>query len=200
MSGHETVVLKCDKNFQGPGDPFVNLYRKGYIATSAVVARRDAVLGAGGFDEDLPTAQDFALWLTMLKQPGTPFHIFSDALIRYHVTAGSISSHTERRLECCLKIARDFRPGFASYMYRVLAVHHEAIAAYLAHGNVAKAVSVFVRIPINLIKWETGTIQMQPAHPLVSATLWLWVLGGSAAYLYQFRSFVDPIVRVLGFK
>jgi len=200
MSGHETVVLKCDKNFQAPGDPFINLYRKGYIATSAVVARRDAVLAAGGFDESLPAAQDFALWLTMLKRPGTPFHIFSDALIRYHITADSISSHTERRLECCLRIARDFRPDFASYVYRVLAVHHEAMAAYLAHGNVAKAVSVLVRIPYNLTVGETQTVRMQPAHPVISAGLWLWVLGGSAAYLYQFRSFIDPIARVLGFK
>jgi len=207
-AGRETVVMKCDKNFQAPGDPFVNLYRKGYVGTSAVVTKRDAVLMAGGFDESLPTAQDFALWLAMLKRPGTPFHVFSDALIRYHVTAGSISSHTERRLECCLIIARRFLPDLAtrpglpltSFIYRVLAVHHEAITAFLARGKIAKAASVFVRIPVNLIKWETGHILRTNKQSLVSTALWLWVLGGSAAYLYQFRSFVDPVARILGFK
>lgn len=159
MSGQEFVVRKCDKNFLAPGDPYVNLYRKGYIATSAVLAKRDAVLEAGGFDDSLPTAQDFALWLAMLKAPGTPFHIFSDALIRYHVTAGSITSHTERRLECSIRIAKTFFPTlssragspFVSFCYRILSVHYEALSAYLSRGRFFAAVGVMLRFPGNLL-------------------------------------------------
>lgn len=190
ITGHDTTVLKCDRNFQAPGDPFVNLYKKGYIATSAVLARRDALIAAGGFDESLHTAQDFALWLALLKPPGTPFHIFSDALIRYHVTSGSITSHTKRRLECSLKIARDFRPNLASFLYRVLAIHYEAVTVYRAQGKVAKAVAVIALLPFNLAGGKRST----------AAALWLWVGGASAAYLYQFRGFIDPIAQILGVK
>lgn len=35
---------------------------------------------------------------------------------------------------------------------------------------------------------------------LATAFLWLWVAGAFAAYAYQFRGFVDPVLDVLGFK
>ncbi len=48
MTGRETTVRKCDKNFRSPGDAYVNLYRKGYIATSAVVAKLEIFLRQAG--------------------------------------------------------------------------------------------------------------------------------------------------------
>jgi len=159
-SGEELVVRRCSKHFNRPGDPYVWLYRLGYIATSGVVARRNAVLAAGGFDETLLTAQDFALWLSMLEKPDATFQIFSGAYLRYYVTAGSISTHTERRLECTLRIAQQYlpalscRPGWPviSLWYRVLAVHHEAMSAYLARGFYIMLAGAILRLPINLIK------------------------------------------------
>lgn len=159
-AGRETTVLKCDKNFLAPGDAYVNLYCKGYIATSAVVARRDAVIAAGGFDESLPTAQDYALWLSMLEKLETPFHIFADVLIRYHVTAGSITSHTERRLHCALRVAKDFypalsnRPGIPlfSLWFRILSVHYEALMAYASQGRYLAALGVALRFPVTILK------------------------------------------------
>lgn len=159
-SGREIAVEKCDKNFQAPGDRFVNLYKKGYIATSAVVAKREAILAVGGFDESLPTAQDFALWLALLKKPGTPFHIFSDVLIRYHITDGSISSHTDRRLECSLRIAKRFAPALTeragsrlfSLWYRIIAVHFEALNTYLSQQRYLAALGIMARLPVNLLK------------------------------------------------
>lgn len=159
-AGHESIVTKCDENYLAPGDPYVNLYKKGYIATSAVVAQRDAILGAGGFDETLPTAQDFALWLSMLHRPETPFCIFKDVLIRYHVTPGSITSHTERRLQCCLKIATNFKPRLAkrcryplfALWYRILSIHYEAATVYMEQKRLFAAFGVVIRLPFNLIK------------------------------------------------
>lgn len=212
MTGRETAVRKCDENFRAPGDAYVNLYRKGYIATSAVIARRNAVLAAGGFDESLPTAQDFALWLAMLQKPGTPFHIFSDTLIRYHVTAGSITSHTERRLECSLRIAKQFlptlsdRPGVPlfSFWYRILSVHYEALNAYLSQGRFFAAFGVALRFPVNTMILTFGHKKMKAPmrnkQRLISVFLWLWVVGIAVAYLYQFSGYFDPILRVLGVK
>jgi teichuronic acid biosynthesis glycosyltransferase TuaG len=171
-SGREIAVEKCDKNFQAPGDPFVNLYKKGYIATSAVVAKREAVIAVGGFDESLLTAQDFALWLELLKKPGTPFHIFPDVLIRYHITDGSISSHTEQRLECSLKIAMRFasalteRPGsrLFSFWYRIIAVHFEALNAYLSQQRYFAALGVIALLPVNLLKLTLSPNKDNASH------------------------------------
>ena len=87
------TLIACAQRFREERDPFVTLYRKGYIATCSVVARRDAVL-AEGFDESLPNAQDFELWLAMLREPGTRFLVFDDPLVRYHPSKSGITSHT----------------------------------------------------------------------------------------------------------
>jgi glycosyltransferase involved in cell wall biosynthesis len=158
--GTEVLVPNCSKNFNRAGDPYVRLYRQGYIATSGVVTRRNAVLAAGGFDESLPTAQDFALWLSMLSKPETPFYIFSGALLRYHVTSGGITTHTERRLRCTLEIARRYFPTLksrsifplVSLWYRVVAVHYEAIRAYVTQRRFGSALGVILRTPVNLVK------------------------------------------------
>ena len=58
----------CSTRFEAATNPYRGLYRKGFIATSSVVVLRDAVLSVGGFDETLKTAQDFDLWLKILKK------------------------------------------------------------------------------------------------------------------------------------
>jgi teichuronic acid biosynthesis glycosyltransferase TuaG len=157
--GREFPVNKCDKNFRAAGNAYVNLYKKGYLATSAIVARRDRLLAAGGFDESLPTAQDFALWLSVLSEPDARFHVFADTLILYHITEGSISSHTERRLHCCLRIAKQFRPTLKgkttvplfAFWYRILSVHYEALRTYLDQKRVFATFSIVLRFPVNLL-------------------------------------------------
>lgn len=41
---------------------------------------------------------------------------------------------------------------------------------------------------------------MPEKQRLIAALLWLWVVVAMASYLYQFRSFVGPILRVLGLE
>ena len=90
--GKETH-LDIAARFRAAGsDPFHGLYRRGFISTSSVMAKRDAVLNAGGFDESLAVGQDFDLWLKMLGKPGASFEVFDQALTRYHITPGSITS------------------------------------------------------------------------------------------------------------
>ncbi len=148
-AGKETPIA-CSARFAEGPDPYATLYRKGYIGTSMVVARRDALIAAGGFDETLPNAQDFDLWLEMLKPPGAPFLVFAERLAIYHVTEGSIMSNVERRLRCSLTIARRHAPGLADLLVRVLAVHYEAFNAYLARRDYAAALGVCLRAPVSL--------------------------------------------------
>ena len=157
--GRETTVTKCEKNFLSNQDPYISLYKKGYIATSAVLANRNAIINAGGFNEKLPTGQDFSLWLSLLKKPGTRFHIFGEALVKYHVTAGSITSFTNRRLHCTLKIAKTFLPHLygrqglpiLSFWYRILSVHYEAVTAHFRANRPMDAINICLKLPVNLI-------------------------------------------------
>jgi len=164
VHGRETTVTKCEENFLSNKDPYISLYRKGYIATSAVLANRNAIIDAGGFNEKLPTGQDFSLWLSLLKKPGTRFHIFGETLVKYHVTAGSITSFTNRRLHCTLKIAKTFlpnlygRPGFPilSLWYRVISVHYEAVTAHFGAKRFTDAINICLKLPVNLILLTTS--------------------------------------------
>ena len=152
------TLIACAQRFREERDPFVTLYRKGYIATCSVVARRDAVL-AEGFDESLPNAQDFELWLAMLREPGTRFLVFDDPLVRYHPSKSGITSHTGRRLTCSLEIARRYAPelrrhpgsALASLGFRVLAIHVEAFRAYRSLGNLTGMLRTVLVLPHNLI-------------------------------------------------
>jgi hypothetical protein len=169
--GAETLNA-CARRFRQGSDPFVQLYRKGYIDTCSVVARLDAVLAAGGFDESLPNAQDFDLWLTLVAEPGTPFAVFDEPLVRYHAGDAGLMGHTERRLACCLEIARRHAPELrrhpgsplVSLCYRVLALHLEAIGAHRARGRLAAMVGSVLSLPVNLAAagaWWLG----RPAGP-----------------------------------
>lgn len=156
--GHETR-LDCAARFRAYEDaPFVGLYRRGFIDTSTVVARRDAIMAAGGFDTTLANGQDFALWLAVLAKPGARFLVFDEVLSRYHVTAGSIMSHVERRRRCCMAIARRFAPALrehpgsplASLWFRTIAVHREAAVAHLARRDWAQALRACALTPVSL--------------------------------------------------
>ena len=148
----------CERRFREGGDAFVNLYRKGYIASSSVVARRDAVLAAGGFDPKLANAQDFDLWLAMTSDPGQRFLVFGEALLHYHPSSGGIMSHTERRLQCCLIIARRYipdlmrRPGWAaaSVWFRTAAIYLEAVQTYGNRRDIVRALLSAVKMPFSL--------------------------------------------------
>lgn len=105
------VHIDCASRFKAGSDPYVALYIKGYIPSISVVAQRAAVAAAGGFDETLRNAQDFELWLALLADPTHKFTVFGEALARYHHTAGSIMTHTERRIACCSEIALRYVPA-----------------------------------------------------------------------------------------
>jgi glycosyltransferase involved in cell wall biosynthesis len=152
--------LDCAARFRSYADaPFVGLYRRGFIDTTTVVARRNAVMVAGGFDTTLANGQDFALWLAMLARPDARFLVFDEVLSRYHITSDSIMSHVERRRRCCMTIARRYAPALrshpgtpmASLWFRTLAVHREAVVAHLRRGAWWQALRAITLAPANLM-------------------------------------------------
>ena len=155
----------CAQRFRQYSDPFVGLYRKGYLDTCTVVMRRDDAITAGGFDETLRNAQDFELWLRVLRNPAKRFSVLDVVLSEAFETPGSIMSFIERRLSCCRLVATRYadalidRPGgrFMSLWFRLIAIHAEAAQAYRRRGDWGRMTWVAARLPWSLF---VDTIQV----------------------------------------
>jgi len=195
-------TVKCAQRFKQAQDPFSHFFRLGFIATSTVVVQRDAVLAAGGFDETLETAQDFDLWLKILAG-GAHFSVFDEALTRYHVTDGSISSFTARRLACSQRIACRHAPSLPDLWYRLLAVHYEAFAAFHSNGQSFQAFTSAARLPWALLVATMTTTLPQPSKPRIGTPKWLvaamsvWVIGVFGAYIYRFQDLMIAALNML---
>ncbi len=156
----DEAVCDCRRRFLAPPDPWIQLYRRGYIPSCSVVAKRDAVLAVGGFDESLRNAQDFDLWLRLLEPPDAKFIVFSGALLRYHHTPGGIMSFTERRLACCETIAVRHlkgvraRRGSALFElgFRIAAIHLEAFRSYRQNAQHYRAAMTLALLPLRFCR------------------------------------------------
>ena len=156
--GDNERTVSCARHFRGGEDPYVSLYKRGYIATSTVVARRRSLMRAGGFDTTLQNAQDYDLWLRLLAENDVTYAVFDEPLLRYHVSPSGITSHTDRRLACCLIVARRHYPRVAPHSafplltlwYRIAAVHKEAMDAHLRKSNWMRLLRIAAGFPIAL--------------------------------------------------
>lgn len=153
IDGADEHRVDCARHLAG-ADPFVALFKRGFVATSTVVARTDAVRACGGFDQSLPSGQDYELWLAMVRA-GHCIVVLPEALTRYHVTAGSVTSFVERRRRCSLAIAARHAPGLkgraplpaVTALTRAMIVSYEAASAHLASGRTASALGAVLRTP-----------------------------------------------------
>jgi teichuronic acid biosynthesis glycosyltransferase TuaG len=205
--GKESIINGAARYHEG-ASPYVSLYRKGYLDTCTVVARKDALLAAGGFDESLLNAQDFELWLRLLQKPENKFLVFDEVLSRYHVLHGSIMSHTERRLSCCLDIAGRFAPSLAQHSssplkdlwFRILAIYFEAAQTYLARKAFPILIFLCLRLPISLVirTLEYVFSSAPKPGPAGVVAFYLWIGGTLGAYLYQYRDMAGSILRAVG--
>lgn len=85
--------------------------------------------------------------------------MFDEALLRYHPTPGGIMSHTARRVDCTMLIARRYfpdlktRPGSAllSLWFRVAAIYMEAFSAYMNREGLGQSLICACALPIQLM-------------------------------------------------
>lgn len=153
------TMIDCAKNFPAGGDHYAGLFMRNFIATSTVVTRRAAVAAAGGFDETLPSGQDYKLWLTIAGLPNTDFAVFGQALTRYHVTANSVSSNVAMRRACQTRILREQLPRLCEIsespllaaLWRTLLVARETVQMYLAARRPVAALASCLRLAGELV-------------------------------------------------
>lgn len=90
-------------------DPLVSLMRNNPFSTSAVVVRRERLMEAGLFDETLPSAEDYDLWIRLVMLPRFRVDFIDEPLGEYAVREGSESSKIDRRHDALVTIGRRYR-------------------------------------------------------------------------------------------
>ena len=119
---------------------FVSLLRNDCnVITSGVVARRDALIEAGLFDESLRNAQDFEMWTRMAKR-GARLAYQRKVLLRYRCRDGSLSGDEMNRLKREIRVYQhiaqnyDLTPTEKTELSRVMERQEAAVA--LADGKI----------------------------------------------------------------
>lgn len=90
--------------FQG-ADLHRALIHANFVGTSSVVARRNALLAAGGFDTTLRNGDDLDMWLK-LARGGAVFAFLDVTGHRYRRTAGGVTARGWRRLPAVAEVRR----------------------------------------------------------------------------------------------
>lgn len=153
--GHERLVDSA-RNFPRFGDPFVALFKRGFIATSTVLLRRDALNAVSGFDAGLPSGQDYELWLRIASVYPEGLGVLPEALTRYHVTSGSITQDIGTRRRCAIEIAarhasllrpRAGRKARGIFIARLAIITYEASVAYVRTQRFWKAIVTLASLP-----------------------------------------------------
>ena len=193
--GGREEIIQCARNFNQSTNAYSGLYRTGYIGSITVVVRRDVVLAVGGFDETLAAAQDFDLWLRILNDPTLKFIVLPEVLSLYYVSGSGITSATARRLRCTTRVAVRHAAAFSDLLYRLLAIHYEALSAYIGRGRYADALWICLAATVNV---PAAVLQATVSPSLLAALSWGWVIGAFVLYTDQFRSYLGPIMKMFG--
>lgn len=153
----QEVYKDCMRHLTAAKDPFSALMLRGFIPSITVLARRADVLAVGGFEESLPAAQDYDLWLKLLALDGARLVMFPEALSRYYVSGSGITSQVEQRRQCSLSVlarhakrleSRALRPTLT----RALIIQWEAISAHRHRRDYLGVLGVLLLTPLVLVE------------------------------------------------
>ena len=143
------------------GDIRPALLRASLVSTQMLVARRDALLQIGGFDETLPALVDWDC-VIRLAELG-PFAFVDEPLVLQFFSDNSITRSRRKRAEARAQIIRKHHAFFAADP-KILAGHHVSIAGELRRlGD-----NVGARMALG------RALRIRPFDPLIMAK-WLWL-------------------------
>ena len=84
------------------------MYRENCLYTSALTIKKGILYQAGLFDNKLPSAQDYDLWLRLGLINKIKMGFIEEPLSEHIIREGSISSDFEARLQDMLEISRKY--------------------------------------------------------------------------------------------
>lgn len=102
--GKDERLLRYSDLYDSRQKPFLSLYKKNALSTSAVTVKKELLMKTSLFDTTLPAAQDYDLWLQLAIVHGISIGFIDEPLGFYMTRSGNISSNIEQRLHCMLKI------------------------------------------------------------------------------------------------
>jgi glycosyltransferase involved in cell wall biosynthesis len=108
IDGSKETLMDPSKYFNNKIDPFLSIYRENSLYTSALTIKKSILYQAGLFDNKLPSAQDYDLWLRLGMINKIKMGFIEDPLSKTIIREGNISSNVERRLKCMLEISRKY--------------------------------------------------------------------------------------------
>ncbi|MDC0253300.1 glycosyltransferase [Bacteriovoracales bacterium] len=115
IDGNKKTLLDHKKKHLKNLHPFISLLRSNSLSPSATTLKKKTFLKVGGFDKNLPSAQDFDLWLRLAQLRDFKIYHMEKPLGEYIVREGSISSNPLKRLRCMLIIAQKYKEGIQEY-------------------------------------------------------------------------------------
>jgi len=156
----ETLNDSRARWLRNPADPYRTLFLRGFISSSTVLVRREAVVAVGGFDAGLRSAQDYELWLAVLARAGRRFETFADPLLRYTLAPEGITSRIDRKVACSLAILRRHMgvlkrlpgPVLGPVLLRCLIIHYEAVQGYRSRGETSAALRQLLLLPVRMLE------------------------------------------------
>lgn len=155
----KTRAVDCARRCPPDADPFVAQLLYGFISSTTVIARRELVRGAGGFDPALRSSHDYELWLALLALPGIRLCMIPEALSRYHITPGGITSNVGlRRAASLAALDRHWRrlrgrtaaPAAVAAL-RAAIVHAQAARMHWDAGRPGAAALDILAAPVSLV-------------------------------------------------
>ena len=108
IEGSKETLMNPSKYFNNKIDPFLSIYRENCLYTSALTIKKSILYQAGLFDNKLPSAQDYDLWLRLGMINKIKMGFMEDPLSKHIYREKSISSNVERRLKCMLEISQKY--------------------------------------------------------------------------------------------
>lgn len=159
-SGKEKY-LDCVRNFKRRKRPQVTLFFRNFIGISTVVMEKAPLIAAGGFDCNNRYSLDFECWNAVLRQPGTSFYVFNEALTRYKISPGGLTSNVVARLkdreDYIRRYARDIAPQTSMSLFHVtgralLFISYEALSGALKRKDFIAMTKIYLHMPVGWAK------------------------------------------------
>jgi hypothetical protein len=161
--------------------------RRCFVFVSAT-CRRDAVVRAGGFDENIRGAEDFDLWVSMAEN-GSRFLGHSRPLVRYRFRSDSLSSDSPKLLNTVLGVYKKHlaRPGLRPSDRKALA---KAIRTTQAELDLYFANQALLETSTSLARGPLAGATRVLHRAKLKTTLWTLRLGPNlrARYVWWRRN------------
>jgi len=158
VDGSKETLMDPSRYFNNKIDPFLSIYRGNCLYTSALTIKKDILYQAGLFDNRLPSAHDYDLWLRLGMINKIKMGFIEDTLTTCIIREGNISSNFEARLQDMLEISRRYYADLkkVSKVSRIEKIRFEGRIyssvglMFLRKRNIAKGIYYLF---IGLLKW-----------------------------------------------